>query len=298
MAILTKHKPRVWGPVSPGLVPPEYQWAWRDLVGLWLINEGGGAKIFDSARHLSIGTPQAGVTWIQSRYGHALDFAGGANNRVNLGNFSPLHVSLPCTLFALAKADNFTNLGQLIATDDWNLDTAEYYGAHVGLLDSGGNKAYCEFGNGAGNESDHRNTKISTSTLLTGVWYFIIAILRGNDDQTIYANGVDVGGAYSGNATTIAYSASQARIGVHDGAASGLNGQIALVGVYDRGLTHAEVLTLTRDPFAPFRMAKEEAFKAAVVAGWTGTIDATTNPAKIKGPAVATILTVEGVTAQ
>jgi hypothetical protein len=86
----------------------------------------------------------------------------------------------------------------------------------------------------------------ASNTLTAGNWYHVVGIIRGPTDMSIYVNGVDVGGTYSGSANVVlGYSISSGRIGTDPSFTPGsFGGIIDEVGFWNRALSASEVATL------------------------------------------------------
>lgn len=189
----------------------------------------------------------------------ALDFAAGG---VDLNN-PAIQVGLPLTMFAVCIPDAVAN-GALVSTGDWNTAGA-YYGANIALRATGG--INCAFGDGSGSGSGARRS-LSGTTGVYAVGDLVVTScsIRGDTDQSIYHNGIDISGSYSGSAAGgIVYSAANGQLG-EDGDGF-FNGKMLLWFVADSNFTAAEHLWLAQNYYLPFTMAPRRIGKAPVVAG-------------------------------
>ena len=103
----------------------------------------------------------------------------------NINQF-PITISLQ---FKLNDASDTYN--QLFATDENEL----YSGVWLGTAN---NFIEISYGDGNGSGPPFRRSKIVNTNLITGQWYFVTAIIASQNDMTIYLDGNDIGGSYSG----------------------------------------------------------------------------------------------------
>ncbi len=86
----------------------------------------------------------------------------------------------------------------------------------------------------------HRRTKQGESSLEVGQWYYIVGVIRGPTDMSIYINCEDDGGAYNGTGGSIGYTNTAGTIGRKYGhnsfPAYYFDGKIANFRYYDREL--------------------------------------------------------------
>jgi hypothetical protein len=61
-----------------------------------------------------------------------------------------------------------------------------------------------------------RRTKTGNTVFQTGIWYFIIGVIRGETDMSLFVNCEDDGGYYSGSGGEIAYTTNSGSIGRTD----------------------------------------------------------------------------------
>jgi hypothetical protein len=85
--------------------------------------------------------------------------------------------------------------------------------------------------------------------LAAGQWYHVAGVIQGGTNMSLYVNGVDDGGTYSGSGGTMGYTTTSSKIGGGNGnAGTGfVNGTIDDVRVYKRVLSPGEVETLSED---------------------------------------------------
>ena len=69
------------------------------------------------------------------------------------------------------------------------------------------------YGDGTGNGDANRRTKTGAGTIPKGVWTHVAVVVRGPADMSLYLDGADSGGSYSGSGGAMAHSAAPARMG-------------------------------------------------------------------------------------
>ncbi len=103
------------------------------------------------------------------------------------------------------------------------------------------------YGDGGPQGGVSRRTKAASALLLMNTWYHVAGVVRGPTDMSLYVDGVDIGGTYSGSGDPIAYTTSPATAGrSQHGAVSFSDAAIDDLAVYDHDLTGDEVTALYR----------------------------------------------------
>jgi hypothetical protein len=167
----------------------------------------------------------------------------GIDDYIDISNSStikpPLPVSFACWINInphMISIPIFTN----------NIDATRYFGV-FGIINSS-NNVQLYYGDGIGVGYPFSRSKISSSSISTGIWYHIVGIIRGPQDMDIYINGVNDGGTYIGSGGPLAYNTEPGNIGRHDSAATGppyyYIGVIDELRIYNRVLTEAEIQAL------------------------------------------------------
>jgi hypothetical protein len=152
--------------------------------------------------------------------GHTLNAAGvgsgtfdGSGDWFDLGdNFNSM--TFPMTVESWVKVDG-NNIPGTIFTSDDNLES-KYAGFYLFYEPSADTSKYvidAEVGDNVGEGSNNRSRKTSTATFNANTWAHVAAVFNAVGNYTLYINGVDAGGSYSGTGTTMAHSAKPARIG-------------------------------------------------------------------------------------
>jgi len=213
----------------------------RGLVGLWLLNENGGGRCYDLAG-LNRGTFGATApTRTSGRCGRGLQFSN-AYAVVNCGNASPLvitgnQVSLFC-LFNAGSWNTGFNYDYLCgregsASPYWNYGLRVYDTQMDWVIASGATEY-----------------KLQIPNPSTNVDHMLVGTYNGTT-QALYLDGVLAGSrSTSGNL----YNPSGADFTIGDSDAftgrAADDAKIFAAGVYNRGLSAAEVRTLTRELYS------------------------------------------------
>jgi hypothetical protein len=203
------------------------------LISHWEFDEGSGTTAYDSAGDNDGAI--YGATWTGGQIGGALSF-DGVDDYVDVGNDSSLKPPLPVTLSAWV---NLTSLGSPQCIMGLDAQTSDYYGIWWYVLSAG--DLEISYGDGGGKGVEHRRSKVGTTALAADTWYHIAAVLRGPTDISLYINGIDDGGTYSGSGGSIAYLSASSLIGINHDSQCALGGKIDDVRIYNRALSAEEI---------------------------------------------------------
>jgi len=185
-----------------------------------------------------------GAALCEDRFGapySAYDF-DGVDDYIDLGlDVAP---GFPLTVAAWILIDTSDKRHLVVNLDDhpdW------YYGMwlQVGLYPDPDNPVMVSFGDGTGAGSESRNTKFGDSNIPVGTWVHVAGVIRGAGDMSVFVNGLDNGGYYSGTASEMAHSGGSSYLGrhkVHMG--HEMDGRIDDVRIYSRALSEEEILEL------------------------------------------------------
>ncbi|MCP4614055.1 MAG: hypothetical protein GY845_35660 [Planctomycetes bacterium] len=211
------------------------------LVSHWKFDEKTGSTAYDSwGSNDGIITD---ATWVNGLLGGALDF-DGSRDYVNVGNDDSLEIDLTntnVTISAWLYPKVLDNYEPVFVVDDYD---GAYYGYMLMITPDG--NVWLTYGDGTGTDSNNRRTKTGTTSLQTNIWYHVVGIIRGATDMSIFINGLNDGGRYSGNGGEVLYSSASASIGrVRFGTLDNeFNGSLDDVMVFNRALTEGEVRLL------------------------------------------------------
>ena len=218
----------------------------RGLVGLWLMNEGGGNTVADLSGNGNTGSLVAAPLFVGGKFGPALSFNGlnnGNGNRVDIGDLNnategitalsillwartPL-TACPYTQYLINKtsgADTFRIW--------WGTNESVFYDVYNDSAQSGQGAYTDAF------ESDSE-------------YHQCVGVYNGTDVRMYYDSKI---GSNIGALTGLTRSdAGIARIGGLSGY-NAWNGQIDHVMIYNRALSATEILNLYRNPFCMFEV--------------------------------------------
>jgi hypothetical protein len=211
----------------------------RGLVGCWLLNAATGRRVFDLSGRAAHGDLDEGSpTWVQGKFGAALDFDG--NDGVRTGTKSSLVGDSPFTVIACIRTSSHASSKGLILSQR----NGGYAGAPQTAVNNG--KVWQCFNNKFDNHS-------SANSVNDGVWHQI-AVVYDQSNCIFYIDGVyDSEHAESGNSFNSAISTS---IGFDDrDNADYFIGRIDHIYRFARALSAAEISWLYREPFCMFAPA-------------------------------------------
>ena len=105
-----------------------------DLVGLWHFDEGSGKIAKDSSKYGNDGTLVKGPTWVDGKFGKALQF-DGVDDSVNCGNPAGLkNIVNEITFMAWVKP--FRDCGCIVRKWEWSDYSGYHFDIYSGIYDS------------------------------------------------------------------------------------------------------------------------------------------------------------------
>jgi hypothetical protein len=208
------------------------------LVGWWSLD--GDAT--DSSGNGNDGTI-FGATPAADRLGipeHSYSF-NGTGDYIDIYDNGTLKPSLPISVGAWIKPND----GSVFEVF-WNdFNAGPFYNGVIANV-VGGN-FWIQFGDGGFAAPESRRSKAGSTTLSPGTWYHVVGVIRGPTDMSVYVNGVDDGGAYSGSGGPLVYNTNPGAIG--KGTADRVyyaNGLVDDVFMFARALSAEDVAALTQ----------------------------------------------------
>lgn len=199
------------------------------------------------------GSEPNGLSWTVGMINDAVAL-DGTSDYISVPSHPRLKPQFPLTVSAWI---NLTASGtnSRILTTDYSTNQYAYSGVGFGLQYGGTDKIYISYGDGTGASPTGRGTKIGTTVLQPGQWYHVVGVIRDSQDMSIYINGVDDSGTYTGTSTRpIYYEGNDSSIGCardNSGFPDSLfSGCIDDVRIYNYGLTTTEIQTLYQTRFA------------------------------------------------
>jgi hypothetical protein len=246
---------------SPGiLLNPAHPLA-RNLIGCWLLNEGGGARIYDRSTSGNTGTLQVNTCFGPGRFGTGLLF-DGSGDYVALGSVTGVRA----TIALWCKPVNDASTKGLYG----------YSAGGVSRLDLDiENNMVCWTG------VNNWSVKWQLSAAIDPTQWCHICVQCGTGGARLYVNG-RLAESDPDEYCFDSWAATAHRIGwdYHAATDQYFNGTIDHVLMYNRTLSAGEIAQLYNEPFAMFRSSERR--RLASVAGRTyrllsGTITATTS---------------------
>lgn len=214
------------------------------VLGCWLMNEGSGDRIYDSSGNGSDGTLQADAKFTPTQMGPAL-LLDGTGDYVNGGdsdlfdfkkNFA---ISIWVRITGAADNEVFVSKSPASGNDGYFLNRVD------------DDKVRFAVGDGTSSIS----SIFSDSALSVDTWYHVHAQYAFNE-TAIFIDGTKQADTDTGLTADMADHIADLDIGKFTGSVWFLNGQIAYLLIYGRGLSPAEITELTRDPYGMFESSR------------------------------------------
>ncbi|MFZ2905735.1 MAG: LamG domain-containing protein [Cyclobacteriaceae bacterium] len=167
----------------------------------------------------------------------------GVNDYIELGNIYD-NLSLPVTMSAWIWLDPTSDAGSIPILD--TQDGLPIYNG-VGFLTSNTASLAAQFGDGLGeNNSAFRRAKSATFAPISGRWVNFAIVIRDASDMSLYYNGIDVGGNYSGTSNNPMNSNSPtetAKIGLlnQNGSVFRFKGKMDELKIWNKSLNQDEI---------------------------------------------------------
>lgn len=230
-----------WGNVGSYFDDISVTFTSSSQVSYWKFDEGTGSTASDSLGY-NDGTV-IGASWVTGLLGGALNFDGNGDY-VDVGNNISLEINITnsdVTISAWVYPKALANYEPVFIADD---NDGAYYGYMLMITPNG--NVWLSYGDGMGAGLSNRRTKTGTTSLQINNWYHVVGVIRGATDMSIFIDGIDDAGTYSGSGGNISYSSASASIGrVRFGTLDNeFAGIIDEVMVFNRALTEGEVRIL------------------------------------------------------
>lgn len=174
----------------------------------------------------------------EDRFGNPVGayFLDGTDDQIILkpssNDFKP---ALPVTITAWVQLHDY-DLNNVFQND---FHLGVYHGPWMNIVDG---YVSGQFGDGGPAGRQSRRSKTGSTQLKLEKWYHIAAVIRGEQDISIYVDGKDDGGHYSGSGGSLTYSNNDGIIGV--GTSDGglfYHGHIDDIRFYNRALSSDEI---------------------------------------------------------
>jgi len=223
----------------------------KGLVGCWLMNEGGGNKIYDLSGNGNTNDFVNSPIWVPGKFGSAVDFEKDSAQYTNFQN-TAFQVGVPFTITAWIKIETAGIYQGIISTDSFGFVDAVYWGVEFDVASD--NRLRIHYGDGTGGALGDRRTldQNAGTTISAGVWYFVVGIMTGPITGSLWINGISQSFTTSGTGgLPIGYSVNPGGIGRMN-SVNYFDGSIDNVMIYNRALSASEIQQLYLNPFCMF----------------------------------------------
>lgn len=170
----------------------------------------------DSSANSNHGTSYGGVQYTKGRVGEGLTAIrlDGVDDYIQLPNISSLKPSLPVTFSFDIKYESTDATKRAV----FNTSYEEDYNSGVYFTSQSSTGKYAVgYGDGTYNyTSSNIRAFIGDSTIVEDEWHFLTIVVRGAQDMSIYEDGVELRGTFSGNGGALSYGSLSGVIGKHD----------------------------------------------------------------------------------
>ena len=215
----------------------------RNLVARWTFD----GNALDSSGYGHDGDLENDPLFTSGIAGQSLTF-NGTDQYVSVPHHPRLKPQFPLTLSAWINPASSVANGVIIKIDSSNNPNNYYSGVSLRAMSD---TVVIGYGDGTAAAPSGRGTKVGTTVLQPHRWYHVVGIIRGPQDMSIYINGQDDGGDYTGTSTQpIYYEGNEVLIGNSIEQDQAFNGNIDDVRIYNFGLSRTEVLSLYQTRFA------------------------------------------------
>ena len=174
--------------------------------------------------------------------GNAVSFDG--NSEVDFGGALD-SLGLPFSVSAWVNIPPGSNTTMTVLATN-TIINGDYAGIWLDVDAANGNTVVLAFGNGAGVGPANRHAKRSSSSVPQGVWTHVTGVFTAPDVASIYIDGVDAGGSYSGTATFVGNTGAPMFVGRAFWTPSPFIGGIDDIRIYNRALSPVEAFELSQ----------------------------------------------------
>lgn len=169
-------------------------------------------------------------------------YFNGSNQYVDLPNSTIIQISTPMTISHWVNVQAYPAVVGLTFTNN-QTNSSNISGVYAYVIPSGEVAISC--GNNSGGGSTGRKTLTGVTKLQLNRWYNVLFVIRTAVDMSIYIDGIEDGGTYSGTSTVLRYASQVGRLG-NQGITSNWDytGYLDDVRLYNRALSLAEIQSL------------------------------------------------------
>jgi surface protein len=231
----------VWGTCPPPPDPPAP--SDPNIIAHWKLDETSGIAAYDSVGS-NDGTLVGDPNWTTGQIDGALEF-DGTSEYVSIGDkFND--VDLPFSICAWINTNGGLVQTIFVSDDTGDPSSGNHYGWYFKVKSD--DTIVISLGDGTGAGSSDRRSKASSSTIPTGQWVFVAAVVRGYTNMDLYINDQDAGGSYSGTGGAMVHNDYPAQIGMNSrGGPFHFDGKIDDVRIYNYALTAEEIEQVYQD---------------------------------------------------
>ncbi|MEM7657697.1 MAG: LamG-like jellyroll fold domain-containing protein [Bacteroidota bacterium] len=202
----------------------------------------------DASGNGNDGTP-FGAVFTTDRFGNpgSAIFLDGTDDFIQLNGANKFYPQLPVTISAWVLIQDYGNVSNPVFDNDYEINN---YNGVIMNLNTG--VVSISYGDGGIVGPGSRRTKTGTTVLSLNTWYHVVGVIRGAQDMTIYINGEDDCGSYSGFGGNLYYDFLPGVVGQINGTvgnpANFFHGKIDELYFHRRALSASEVQTLAGQP--------------------------------------------------
>lgn len=142
---------------------------------------------------------------------------------------------------------NFNQLNSVVLSNDGvdGIMSGVWFSLGQGETTLG--KLAINFGNGETPFNTNRKTFVTDEAMEIGKWYHVVGMIKSMDDFSIYIDGVEASGQYTGTATTYYHSGGSGNLGRSWDPASFFSGKLDDFRVFNRVLNENEIEALFKE---------------------------------------------------
>jgi hypothetical protein len=205
------------------------------LTAYWPFDEASGTSVTDAT-----GNGYDGVAidaqWVAGRVRGAIEIAG-SGSYVELGD-QMNDLAAPFSIASWVWIESNEGTSPMLLASDAN--TANWVGFWIQRNPDG--RLHLSYGSGNGAGPRTRRTLESDAPLPEQEWVHIAAVV--GPELRLFVNGMEIPGTLSGEGGPMVHTSDPFYIGTRDGAATGWNGRIDELRIYQRALSAEEIAAL------------------------------------------------------
>ncbi len=220
-------------------------WARLNLAAHWIMNEGGGNRIYDVSGNSNTGNFAAGSaapTWAEGGKRSALKF-DGSNDSIEVADHPTLEISPSVTVSAWINTNTVSGAHDIVGRFRTN-------GHRIWTLFTAGNDMYFTPGDSSGNYNSAYDTNAGAGSLAVNTWYHFVGTVGGSRIK-VFVNGVQKNDK-AGPSALYTGSTDPYHIGMRGGGSNYFSGFIDNIRIYSRALSLEEIQALYVDEYPEY----------------------------------------------